>query len=100
MALSHSRTHFRALHEFCKQNGYGYLITDGRGQTPFTLQKLPINEDLAQALNGILTSRGEIDWGGICEIKKSQAVTNEMIAAYVLQNKLQFFMKPYFRILT
>lgn len=100
MALSHSRTHFRALHEFCKQNGYGYLITDGRGQTPFTLQKLPIDEKLTQTLNGILTSRGEIDWGGICEIKKSQTVTNEMIAAYVLQNKLQFFMKPYFRILT
>ena len=98
LAFSYNHTRFRALHEFCKENGYGYLITDGRRQTPWGLNRLELDPDLRQALDGILREKRHIIWEDICTLKEEREITNEMIAAYVLQNKLYFVMDPFFYI--
>lgn len=95
MAYAHNRTRFRALHAFCEKKGYGYLVVDDRGQTPWELRQLILEEALVGALDEILLKNGRILWTDISELKKSYKVTSAMIAAYVLQKDLCFSMEPY-----
>jgi hypothetical protein len=46
-------------------------------------------------LNTVLNKQTMIVWKNIKEIKQTRAVSNVDIAAYVLQNKLHFTMKPF-----
>lgn len=89
---------FAALRRFCEENGYGYLITDGRSYTQETLMALPIAPQLVGALDSVLKERGWILWQDIGELRQTYTVTQATIAAYVLQKGLVFSTNPYFRI--
>ena len=98
MAFSYNVKRMRALRDFCERKGYGYLIIDDRDQTLADLKALPVDPTLQDALDGILHSKGEIDWSDIQWVKKTMPLTHSLIAAYVLQNGLHFGTDPYFRI--
>ena len=84
-----------SLHSYCKQHGYGYLITDDRNNSIYDLMHREICPELEEKLNEILKISGKIMWSDVKEIKKTHPVSNEDISAYVLQNKLSFTMSPF-----
>ena len=98
MAYTYNRPRFQALREFCKENGYGYLITDDRENTLETLSSLPIDPAIAEALDAVLSQKNNIAWDDIRGLKMTHTVTNATIAAYVLQRELAFSIDPYFHI--
>lgn len=84
-----------ALHLFCAQNGYGYLIMDERGNSIYDLKQRELDPRLTQSLNSILQATGDIWWNDVKALKTTLAIRNEDIVAYVLQNRLRFTVKPF-----
>lgn len=97
MAFPYNVNRFNELHKFCKQNGYGYLIIDDRGQSIFDLQKMKIDIELEQSLWEILDKRGEILWHDIKDLQDRMriSITNTDLAAFTLGNKLFLLSKPF-----
>ena len=96
MAYHYNVHRFNELHRYCARNGYGYLITNDRGQSIFKIKAKPIDAAVRDALNAVCRENGAILWQDICELKKQYPLSNETIVAYVLQEKLRFEMDPYF----
>ena len=95
MAFIYNIQRCNALHSFCKEKGYGYLIIDDRGNSIYDIKSRKLDEELVDTLNNILDSQSMIIWKNIKEIKLTRPVPNEDIAAYVLQNRLYFTMEPF-----
>ena len=95
MALIYNIERFNALHSFCKNNGYGYLIMDNRGNSVFDIKNRDVDPELTSHLDSILNLQNRILWENIKAIKEFHPVSNSDIAAYVLQNKLYFTMDPF-----
>jgi len=95
MAFIYNIQRCNALHIFCKEKGYGYLIIDDRGNSIYDIKSRRLDEELVATLNNILNSQSMIVWKNIKEIKQTRPVPNEDIAAYVLQNRLYFTMEPF-----
>ena len=95
MALIYNIRRCNELHRFCKENGYGYLIIDDRGNSIYDVKNRVIDDELVSLLNIIIARRGIILWSDIKDLKLTRPVSNLDIAAYVLQNKLYFTMEPY-----
>ena len=95
MALIYNIQRCNALHLFCRENGYGYLIIDDRGNSIYDLRCREIAPDLEEQLGAILGDFGEITWDDVKAIKKTRSVLNADIAAYVMQNQLRFTLKPF-----
>lgn len=95
MAYIYNIQRCNELHRFCKEHGYGYLIIDDRENSIYDLKKRAIDPQLVDYLNTILNDQNMIVWQNIKEIKLTRSVSNADIAAYVLQNKLHFTMKPF-----
>ena len=83
------------LHRFCKENGYGYLIMDDRGNSIYDLMNRDLDSELENILNGMLDSYSMITWEHIKDIKLTRPVPNDDIVTYVLKNKLHFTMSPF-----
>jgi len=95
MAYIYNIQRCNELHRFCKEHGYGYLIIDDHENSIYDLKKRAIDLELVDYLNTILNDQNMIVWQNIKEIKLTRSVSNADIAAYVLQNKLHFTMKPF-----
>ena len=95
MALIYNIQRCNALHLFCRENGYGYLIIDDRGNSIYDLRCREVAPDLEEQLGAILGDFGEITWDDVKAIKKTRSVPNADIAAYVMQNQLRFTLKPF-----
>lgn len=95
MAYIYNTQRFNELHAFCKKNGYGYLITDDRKNSIYDIMHRTVDPELVECLNAVLNKQTMIVWENVKEIKQTRAVSNADIAAYVLQNKLHFTMRPF-----
>ena len=96
MAFSYNIKKANALHMFCKQYGYGYMIIDPyRGTSIYDIKEKEVDGELVDLLNSALDKQGMIMWETVKQIKQTHTVSNEDIAAYVLQNKLNFTLKPF-----
>ena len=95
MAFIYNIERCNALHRFCKENGYGYLIIDDRGNSIYDIRSREVAPDLVAYFNTILENQTMIVWRNIKDIKLTRPVSNADIAAYVLQNKLHFTMEPF-----
>ncbi len=95
MGFAYNLERFNALHNFCTENGYGYLITDDRGNSIYDIKNKIIDEELVKTLDNILNTKNFISWRDIKDIKLTRSVANIDIVAYVLQNKLRFSMSPF-----
>ncbi len=95
MALSYNAARFNALHRFCKEHGYGYLIIDNRGNSIYDLKDRVVAPELTCALNNILDKNKRIVWQDIKDLRQSIEISNQDIVAFVLQKKLNFRLSPY-----
>ena len=95
MALFYNVRRFNALHQFCKDNGCGYLITDGKKITIYDLKNRHIDKELVELFDEILSEANVILWEDIKRIKEKKGFHNIDIAAYVLQNKLHYSLKTF-----
>ncbi|MDE5592436.1 MAG: hypothetical protein K2I75_00725 [Clostridiales bacterium] len=95
MAFGYNIKRFNDLHTYCKENGFGYLVMNDRFKTIFDVKQTEINNDLVNELNYVLEKTDSIAWKDIILLKDKYAITNDIIAAYVLQNKLDFQLKPF-----
>ncbi|MBQ7384012.1 MAG: hypothetical protein IJV72_04395 [Clostridia bacterium] len=95
MAIIYNITRCNALHSFCKENGFGYLIIDDRNNSIFDLKSKELDSALCEELNRILDTNSMIFWNDIKRLKEVYTLRNEEIAAYVLQNKLHFTLEPF-----
>lgn len=95
MAFIYNIERCNALHRFCKENGYGYLVIDDRGNSIYDIRSREVDPDLVACFNALLKNQTMIVWRNIKEIKLTRPVSNADIAAYVLQNKLHFTMEPF-----
>lgn len=95
MAFHYNIRRCNELHRFCKENGYGYLIIDDRGNSIYDIKNRAIDSALVERLDTMLSEQTMIVWRNIKELKLTYPVSNADIAAYVLQNKLYFTMEPF-----
>lgn len=95
MAFRYNVQRCNALHCFCREHGYGYLILDNRGNSIYDIKARKVDPELVAVLDEILETQTRIVWKHIKEIKETRPVPNEDIAAYVLQNRLSFSMEPF-----
>lgn len=95
MAYLYNIRRENALHDFCKQNGYGYLITDERGHSIGDLQNHPLDPALVKNLDDLLEQKGVIFWGDIKVLRQTVPVTNEDLATYVLTRRLALLQEPF-----
>lgn len=95
MALIYNVHRCNGLHRFCKDNGYGYLIMDARGDTIYDIKNRVVDSDLTERFDDLLNRQSMIVWNDIKQIKQDRPVANQDIAAYVLQKKLHFTLKPF-----
>lgn len=95
MAYIYNIKRCNALHRFCRENGYGYLIMDDRGNSIYDIKNRTVKPILAECFDTLLKHQDMIFWNDIKEIKLTHPVSNADIAAYVLQNKLHFTMNPF-----
>ena len=95
MALSYNKSRFNALHCFCKERGYGYLIMDDRGNSIYDLKNRVIAPELACALSDMLDKNKRIVWQDIKELSQNIKIRNQDVAAFVLQRNLNFRLSPY-----
>ncbi len=95
MPIFYNIARFNALHSFCKSKGCGYLILDKTGRSIFEIKNADLPEGLEEDLNTILEVRGEIVWSDIKALKETYPITQEIVAAYILKNKLHFVQRPY-----
>lgn len=95
MAIYYNLNRFRALHRFCKENGYGYLIIDDRYNTIFDIRNSEIDKELSEALLQVLNKTGRIVWHDIQRLKSKFNISDSILAAFVIQNKLKFTLDPY-----
>lgn len=95
MAFFYNIERFNGLHRFCKENGYGYLIMDDRGNSIYDVKNKEVDPKIAEHFDAVLKNKGKILWEDIKGIKLEMPVLNIDIAAYVLQSKLYFTKKPY-----
>lgn len=95
MAIRYNLNRFNALHKFCKENGYGYIITDDRFNSIYDIKHSELNSELEQSLLRILDKFGRIGWSDIQKLKSKFRITNATIAAFVMQNNLNFSLNPF-----
>jgi hypothetical protein len=95
-AFAYNRARCRALYDFCEKHGYGYLVIDPNGKTPWILEALELDPALTQALDMFLATTGRVIWSDILALRRSYEITHATIAAYVLQNDRHFTIDPYF----
>lgn len=95
MPIFYNVARFNALHSFCKSKGIGYLILDKTGRSIFDIRNGMLPDGLEEDLNTILDSKGEILWSDVKALKETYTVTQEIMAAYILKNKLHFVISPY-----
>ena len=94
MSFSYNIKRFNALHRFCVQNGYGYLVIDDKRNSIYDIKRFNVGDKIKKALDGVLDEKRCILWTDIAALKKSLKITNKDVAAYVLQKKLLFTTKP------
>lgn len=95
MALGYNIKRFNELHRFCKENGYGYLITDPQGRSIYDIRSKELAPEPVEILNDILDKQLCIVWRNIQDIKQMYEFSQVDIAAYILQNRLYFTLKPF-----
>ena len=54
-----------------------------------------LDTSLECKLNDVLNRQGVISWKNIQQLKSTFTISNEVIVAYVLKNKLKFSMNPF-----
>jgi len=95
MALRYNLKRFNALHKFCKEKGYGYIITNDRFNTINDIKNGEIDGELVKALLRVLDKYDYIGWNDIQRLKSKFKITNATLAAFILQNKLDFSLSPF-----
>lgn len=95
MAIWYNTKRFNDLHIYCKANGFGYIIMNENFKTIFDVKRTELSDELVNDLNYILDKSGSLVWKDIVLLRDKHAITNDMIVAYVLQNKLDFRLKPF-----
>ena len=96
MALYSNVKRFNALHAYCREHGLGYIILDDRRNTVYDLKRRPLDAGAEEALDAVLEASGTIFWSDVKNLKRSFAIDNRMLAAYVLQKKLHLSLRPFF----
>lgn len=86
---------FNDLHQYCKENGYGYIIISERFKSFFDIKKTDIEPELEDWLLNILEKRKVINWRDILTLKGKFVITNEKIVAFVIKHKLKFTLNPF-----
>ena len=71
------------------------IIDPYRGTSIYDIKEKEVDGELVDLLNSALDKQGMIMWETVKQIKQTHKVSNEDIAAYVLQNKLNFTLKPF-----
>jgi hypothetical protein len=95
MAYIYNIQRFNELHQFCVNNGYGYLIIDDNDNSIYDLKNRAIANELTDALNAVLDKKGQIDDQSLSVLRSAYKLSKLDIASYVLQNKLHFSPKPF-----
>lgn len=96
MAVSFNRNRFNSLHNFCKENNFGYIIMNKYFKTIDDIKNIQIDNLIKNKLDFILDKNGLINWNDIKTLKETHKITSEIISSYVLNNKFEFSLKPYF----
>lgn len=95
MAYGYNIKRFNDLHTYCKRNGFGYLVMNDRFKTIFDVKQTELDRNLVKEFDYVLEKTDSIVWKDIVLLRDKYAITNDIIAAYVLQNKLDFRLKPF-----
>ena len=95
MAVCYNLKRFRALHAFCKENGLGYIITDGKLNTITDIINFKVNERVSKMLFEILSESGRITQKDVNWLRERYNFTDKAIAAFVIRNRLKFTLNPF-----
>ena len=98
MPIHYNRARCNALHCFCRDHGYGYLITDDRGHSIHDLMQMPTPEEAVGELHRLLKEKGMVTWEDIKELRRTHPLDSLTLSAILMQERLRFSLSP-FRIL-
>lgn len=93
MALNINWKKWSALRTFCKENGYGFLISDSRN-TFQEIQRKPVPENFKNSLLEALT-KGTVNWDQYNSLREKTPVTRAEFTAIVMKYKLHFQFAPF-----
>lgn len=94
IATSSNTARFNALHLFCRENGFGYLILSSRDESIYEIKNMELDKELCALLNERLDMQGYLDWSDLFPLTEHFKINDTVIAAFVLQNHLDYFYKP------
>ncbi len=95
LAYIYNVRRFNELHLFCRENGYGYIIVDQRGESIYDIKAKELDPQIVARLNAELKAKGKIDKDTLSQIRKELHLNDTVLAAYVLQNKLAMTRIPF-----
>lgn len=95
MAYIYNVNRCNSLHLYCREHGYGYLVTNERGVTIYDLKRRNMDPAAQDALLHVLNEHGKITEEDLRRLRPLHRITDADIAAFVLQNRLRFTPTPY-----
>lgn len=95
MTIYENVLRFRALHSYCSQKGYGYVVMDDRRRDLYQIVNRPVKSDFENELSGMCYSRGQLSWRDVKEIVDKHGEANAAIDTVILRKKLKRTMDPF-----
>jgi hypothetical protein len=93
MALYQNLRKWSALRSFCKDNGYGLLITDGRSSIQ-EIQRWDVDPQFEKGIVDAV-AQGPIHWADCKAIRERYSAGLKDFVAVVLRNKLEWRLDPF-----
>lgn len=95
MSINRNMIKYRALWKYCKENGYGFLVTDARNISLKTYLNFDLNPDFENEIMSILKEKEFLKWADYKVIKNKYSATIDSLNSLIIKNKLEFSFFPF-----
>lgn len=93
MGLYKNWAKWKAMKNYCRESGMGFLITDGKTAISDLLQK-KINQSFRNEVMSNFGNSDLLEWDKVYELKEKYHLSMKDLACFVLQEKIKWFQKP------
>jgi len=93
MGYFYNWSKWKGLKRYCKKNGIGFLITNGKNDIQ-DLKDIYVNKDFREELLDLFKKFHSIEWETIYDLKLKYDLTMKDIASVVYQEKIKWYRKP------
>ncbi|GAA4273734.1 TnsA endonuclease N-terminal domain-containing protein [Aquimarina gracilis] len=93
MGLFLNWSKWKAMKHYCKKNGMGFLITDGKHEIR-DLRNMKVNQNLRREILELFENSTAIDWEIIWDIKEKYKASIKNLTCLVYQEKIKWYKQP------